>query len=120
METPITVLIVDDHPATREGLRALVDEIFTVVGEAGNGAEAVYLVGERHPQVVLLSSRLPEVDGLAATRAIKSCRPQTRVIVLALHAHECAAAWAAGADACLLKGCSREELIAAIHKLGSL
>jgi DNA-binding NarL/FixJ family response regulator len=116
MEQCTRVLIADDRPRSRDGLKAL---LFTwpeveVVGEAADGREAVGLVEDRHPDVVLMDSRMPVMDGLEATRFIKGNWPEVRVIVLTMYASHRTDALAAGADAFLVKGCPAEELLEAI------
>jgi len=116
MEQCTRVLIADDRPRSRDGLKALLltwPEV-EVVGEAADGREAVGLVEESHPDVVLMDSRMPVMDGLEATRLIKGNWPEVRVIVLTLYASHRTDALAAGADAFLVKGCPAEELLEAI------
>jgi DNA-binding NarL/FixJ family response regulator len=112
------VLVADDQRPTRQGLHALLafwPEV-EVVGEAADGQEAVNLVAERQPDVVLMDIRMPVMDGLEATRRIKSQWPEVRVVVLTLRAEYEAQALAAGADAFLVKGGSCEGLHNAICK----
>jgi DNA-binding NarL/FixJ family response regulator len=107
------VLIADDRPHARRGLRVVLDlrpEI-VIVGEAVDGEEAVQLAEVLLPDVVLMDAKL---DGVEATRFIKERRPEIRVVLLTVHAGYRAEALAAGADAFLIKGCSREELLGAI------
>ena len=110
------VLIADDRPRSRSGLRAVLalrPEI-EIVGEAADGQEALRLVEEHRPDVVLMDARMPMMDGLEATRLIKERWSEIRVVVLSIHAAYRADAVAAGADAFLVKGCPARELLAAI------
>jgi YesN/AraC family two-component response regulator len=116
MLEPRRVLVVDDLRPARRGLKALLSLAPEVewVGEAADGQEAVTLVAERHPDVVLMDIRMPEMDGLEATRRIKSQSPEVRVIVLTIYAEYEAEALAAGADGFLVKGCPSDVLREAI------
>ena len=110
------VLIADDRPRSRSGLKALLalrSEI-QVVGEAANGQEAVRLVEELQPDVVLMDVKMPVMDGLEATRIIKERWAAVKVIALTIHAGYRADALAAGADAFLVKGGPAEDLVKAI------
>jgi DNA-binding NarL/FixJ family response regulator len=111
------VVIADDRARSRDGLRSLLDTVPEVelVGEAANGQEAVRLVAERHPDVILMDVQMPDVDGLEATRLIKDRWPQVRVVVLTVYGSHRTDAIAAGADAFLLKGCSDQDLLAAMR-----
>lgn len=116
MEQRIRVLIADDSPRSRDGLRALLATWpqVEVVGEASDGQEAVRLVEELRPHVVLMDARMPRMDGLEATRLIKKMWPEVRVIVLTMYDPYQADALATGADSFLVKGCGCEELFEAI------
>jgi DNA-binding NarL/FixJ family response regulator len=110
------VLIADDSVRAREGLRALLTmwQEIEVVGEAANGQEAVRLVAECRPNIVLMDLHMPVLDGVQATQLIKQQWPDVTVIVLTMYTVEQSAALAAGADAFLVKGGTPERLLAAL------
>lgn len=114
-----TVLIVDDHPVVREGLRGMItaENDLTVVGEAGSGAEAVALSQSLHPDVVLMDLRMPDGDGVTATEQILAALPQTRILVVTTYDTDAdiLRAVEAGAAGYLLKDASRTELTAAVR-----
>ncbi|MEN6498445.1 MAG: response regulator, partial [Thermoguttaceae bacterium] len=116
---PIRVLLADDHPILRKGLADLLSESqgIEVVGEAGDGEEAVQLAQQTHPDIVLMDVTMPNVDGIQATRRITAELPEVRVIGLSMHektdlAH---AMQQAGASLYLSKSAPGDELIAAIR-----
>jgi len=85
-EAPPRVLVVDDDQGFREMLRDfLIDDGFDVVGEAGDGEEAVSLTEQLLPEVVLMDLRMPRMDGIEATRVIKAARPTIQVIILSAY-----------------------------------
>lgn len=111
------VLIVDDHPVTRDGLRSALstsDDI-EIAGEATNGQEAVEAVKELSPDVVFMDVRMPGMDGLEATRVIHDISPETKVILFTVEESRAAIADAirAGVSGYLLKDVSAAELIQA-------
>jgi DNA-binding NarL/FixJ family response regulator len=99
------VVVADDQRPTQQGLHALLDLLpgVTWVGEASNGREAVSMAMEQCADIVVMDIRMPVMDGLEATRRIKSQRPGVKVIVLTLHGECREEALAAGADAFLVK-----------------
>jgi len=113
------ILVADDHPAMRQGLSRLLREQpgFEVVGEAGDGVEAVEIARQLRPDVVLMDVRMPRASGLEATMQIASEFPGIRVIGLSMDATDdtSAAMLKAGAVAYLAKGCPVEELMAAVR-----
>jgi DNA-binding NarL/FixJ family response regulator len=116
---PITVLIVDDHPVVRDGLRGILtgDERFEVVGEAANGREAITLAEAGTPDVVLMDLRMPEVDGVAAIAELARRGVPSRVLVLTTYDtdSDVLPAIEAGATGYLLKDAPREELFRAVE-----
>ncbi len=84
---PTRILLVDDHALVRAGIRALITMIdgFEVVGEAGNGAEALALIETVNPDLVLLDITMPSMNGLTALNEIKTRFPNVRVIILTMH-----------------------------------
>ncbi|WP_428153424.1 response regulator [Brevundimonas sp.] len=116
------VLIVDDHPLAREGLRAMLNRAdgLEVVGEASSGEEAVSLAVALTPDIVLMDIRLGAgMDGLAAAAAIRTEVPASRVLMLTLHdaPEYVRAALAAGATGYVLKDASADELVAAVRQV---
>lgn len=114
----ISVLIVDDHPVVREGLRGMLeaDTGITVAGEAGSGDEAVTRARELRPDVVLMDLRMPGGDGVSAIPRVLSERPECRVIVLTTFEtdQDIVRAVEAGAAGYLLKDTSRADLVSAV------
>jgi DNA-binding NarL/FixJ family response regulator len=120
MDNPITVLIVDDHEVVRRGVRSYLDTLpeFQVVGEAETGEEAVGLVLEYIPDVVLMDLILPGMDGVETTRKIKSISPRSQIVVLtSYHDDEHVfPALKAGATAYILKDMKMDRLAEAVRK----
>lgn len=121
VDATVSILIVDDHPMVREGLRAFLDsqEDFSVVGEAGDGAQAVALAERLKPAVILMDLMMPGMDGVAATREIRRRTPGSRVIALTSFARDelVFPAIQAGAEGYLLKDVSSQALASAIRSV---
>ncbi len=120
MAQHVRVLIADDRPGSRAGLRALLStwSEIQIVGEASDGQEAVVMAEKHHPDVVLMDARMPTMDGLEATRLINHRCPSVNVIILTLYSAYHTNAMNAGAVAFLVKGCSSEELLKTIKSWG--
>jgi DNA-binding NarL/FixJ family response regulator len=115
----ISVVLVDDHPVVRNGLRALIDSLdgLAVVGEAADGAAAVREAQLLRPDVVVMDVRMPGIDGLEATRRIRAAVPGTAVLVLTMFEDDDTvfAAMRAGASGYLLKGAEQGEIERAVR-----
>ncbi len=115
----IRVLIVDDHAVVREGLRTFLalQEGLEVVGEAGDGVQALEQAGRLHPDVILMDLVMPKLGGAAAMRALRQSAPQSRVIVLTsfLEDERLVPAVQAGASGYLLKNVEPAELVRAVR-----
>ncbi len=120
MTDPITVLLVDDHEVVRKGVHAYLDAQpqFSVVGEAGLGAQAVQLAEELVPDVVLMDLVMPGMDGVEATRRVKDVSPRSQIVVLtSYHQDEhIFPALQAGAISYMLKDVKMEELARAVSR----
>ena len=117
-ESVARVLVVDDHPMVREGLRSMLDgEGVEIVGEAASGAEAVARAIELRPDVVLLDLELPDLDGLTVLRRVRETVPAAAVLIVTMHQDPARVRLAveAGAAGYVLKGVDRTELRASIR-----
>ncbi|ACY14394.1 response regulator [Haliangium ochraceum] len=114
----IKIAIADDHALLREGMRRMLSqsELIEVVGEASNGAEAVEVVKEKAPDVLLLDITMPVKDGIEATADILALNVNTKILILSMHADEQYAlrTLRAGANGFISKGARLEELLKAI------
>jgi NarL family two-component system response regulator LiaR len=121
MPSPIRLLIADDHEIVRKGIRALLatKRDIQVIGEAGDGADAVAQAQTLHPDVILMDLVMPRMDGIQATREITARQPGTRVLVLTSFAadEQVFPAIQAGALGYLLKDSGPQELVQAIRQV---
>jgi DNA-binding NarL/FixJ family response regulator len=119
----IRVVVVDDHPAVRLGLVDFLDaqDGLEIVGQAENGAQAVELSKTAAPDVVVMDIRMPQLDGIEATRLIKQVRPEIGVLLLTAYEEDelAAAGRAAGADGFFLKGIFGSELIDRVREVNA-
>jgi DNA-binding NarL/FixJ family response regulator len=117
----VRVVIVDDDDLMRAGLRAVLssDESIEVVGEAANGRAATPVARSARPDVLLMDVRMPDLDGIAATREVLAAAPDTRVVILTTFEQDdyIFGALRAGASGFLLKRTTPEDLVAAIHTI---
>jgi DNA-binding NarL/FixJ family response regulator len=114
----IRVLIADDHPVVRDGLRALLGSVagYDVVAEAANGTDAVREAVLHLPDVALVDLQMPDLDGFAATREIAKAAPSVAVLILTMHEDDDSVftAMRAGARGYLVKGASQDEILGGI------
>jgi DNA-binding NarL/FixJ family response regulator len=119
---PIRILLVDDHTLVRAGFRSLLEDLAEVriIAEAENGREALGLVAQHRPDVVLMDITMPGLNGLEAVARIKQDFPRVRVIILSMHAGEeyVLRALRVGATGYLLKDANIEELERALQVVG--
>jgi len=115
-----TIILADDHHVVRQGLRALLEAEpdFRVVGEAGDGLEAIQLVERLQPAVLVLDLVMPGLSGLEATRQVRQRSPQTRIVILSMYSTEAYVVEALrnGAAAYVLKRATSDELVHAIRE----
>jgi DNA-binding NarL/FixJ family response regulator len=123
MSKKITVLLVDDHSLVRRGFRRMLEDEpdMDVVGEAGDGEEAIRAARKLHPQVVVMDCALPGMNGLEATRQILEDAPDTAVLMLSMHTENTWVRQAieAGAKGYVLKNAMELELGGAIRKVAA-
>ena len=118
----VTIIIADDHPMVREGLRSMLQAPgFVVIGEASTGKEVLHLVRQLKPDVVLMDIRMSDMDGIAALQAIKHERLATHVIMVTTYPNTTylLQSLASGASGFILKDISRQELLTTIQEVVS-
>lgn len=117
----VTVLLVDDHPMIRQGLRNLLGDVpdFQVIGEAGDGLEAIHKIELTKPDVMVIDMMMPNLNGLEVLMQIKKLSPATRTIVFSMQSAEpyVVEALRAGAAGYILKDAGPGELVDAIHSV---
>lgn len=119
----LQVLVVDDHPLFRKGMRALLSATtdITIVGEATTGQEAINLAAELQPDVILMDLQMPGINGVEATRQVLRISPHIRVLVVTLFEDDASVftALQAGARGYILKDAQEEEMLRAIRAVGN-
>ncbi|MDQ2903697.1 MAG: response regulator transcription factor [Chloroflexota bacterium] len=120
---PLRVLIADDHPLFRSGMRSLLvaDLANEVIGEATTGEEAVALASSLQPDIILMDLHMPGMGGIEATRRVLHSNPHIRILIVTMYEddHSVFTAMRAGARGYLLKGASPDEVLRAIAAVGS-
>lgn len=118
---PVRVVLADDHPLVRAGVRKVLETLpaVTVVGEAGDGDEALRMLAELEPDLLVLDLNMPQRDGFAVLREARDAAPGVRILVLTMHAsvEYVARAVREGADGYLLKDTAVQDLAAAIESV---
>ncbi len=116
-----SILIADDHAIVRTGLRTLIqsEPTLELIGEAAGGVEAIELVAETSPDILLLDLSMPDLDGIAVTKKLKPEYPELRILILTIHEDEALVREAikAGASGYILKRAAESELVSAINVL---
>ncbi len=117
----IRVLIAQDSRQARDALRSILDADpdIDVVAVAATGFEAVAMAEELQPHLVLMDAQMPAMDGAETTRSIKRCCPLVRVLFMTVHDRHIDEGIAAGAERCLMKDCTRQELLRAVRELAT-
>jgi two-component system response regulator NreC len=116
----VTVVLADDHPLVRQGVRRLLErEEFEILGEASDGLKVIGLAEQFRPDVVLLDLAMPTLNGIGAVREIARVSPRTKIIVLTMHTeeHHILAALRAGVKGCVSKTQAPEHLLQAIREV---
>ena len=116
----VTILLVDDHPVVRQGLRVLLErERFEILGEASDGLEAIAMAGKLQPDVVVLDLAMPGLNGLGASRDIAKNAPRSKIVMLTMYTeeHHILEALRAGIKGCVLKTQAAEQLLVAIREV---
>jgi DNA-binding NarL/FixJ family response regulator len=118
-----SVLVVDDHPLIREGLKVIIGRSskFEVVGEAGAAAEGFRMAGELKPDLVLLDISLPDESGIELTRRIKSALPEVHILIVSMHSKidYIIEAFKAGASGYMVKESAAERLLTALESVAT-
>ena len=118
----VTIILADDHPLIREGVRILLDRAsFEVIAEASNGLEAVHLAEKHQPDIAVLDLAMPVMNGITAAAQIREISPRTKTVLLTMHTeeHHVLQALRAGVKACVTKTQAVEHLITAIREIGN-
>lgn len=120
---PMRVLLCDDHALVMDGIRSRLEcfEHITIIGEAGNGLEALSLARELHPDIVLMDISMPVMNGLEAAEKFRETMPETKVVILSMHENPeyLRTAQQAGARGFILKDVSSNDMVRAIETIAN-
>lgn len=119
MDNKLRLMIVDDNPHARKALSALIStqDWVEIIREASNGEDAIGKIEKQIPDLIIMDAQMPVMDGLKATKVIKSKWSQIKIVILTMYPDYREEALAAGADAFLVKGCPLDEVTTLIHGL---
>ncbi|WP_033067888.1 response regulator transcription factor [Thalassospira australica] len=122
-DRPLRILLCDDHALVMDGIRSRLEcfEHINIIGEAGNGAEALVLAGELHPDIVLMDISMPVMNGLEAAEKFRETLPDTKVVILSMHENPeyLRTAQQAGAKGFILKDVSSNDMVRAIETIAN-
>lgn len=117
----VRILLADDHPVVRQGLKALLEDEpnFSIVGESGSGLEAIRTCSELQPEVLILDIMMDDISGIEVARQVKESCPRTEIVVLSMHGDKkhVLEALQAGAKAYVVKKSASSELVQAVHEV---
>ncbi|MGF2688476.1 two-component system response regulator NarL [Marinobacter sp. DUT-3] len=119
-ETPASILLIDDHPLLRQGIKQLIEmeDDMQVVGEASNATDGIRIATELEPDLILMDLNMPEVNGIEALKTLREQSISSRIVMFTVSDHEddVVAALRAGADGYLLKDMEPEDMIQQLHQ----
>ena len=121
---PIKIVLADDHELVRDGIKSLLEseKDFLVIDEASDGVEALEVIAQQNPDLLIVDIRMPKMNGLEVVKEMGKKFPQVKKLVLSMHDSEeyVVEAIEAGADGYLLKGSSKSEFLKALHTISAI
>ncbi|NIY75663.1 response regulator transcription factor [Thalassospira sp. HF15] len=122
-DRPLRILLCDDHALVMDGIRSRLEcfEHINIIGEAGNGAEALTMAGDLHPDIVLMDISMPVMNGLEAAEKFRETLPDAKVVILSMHENPeyLRTAQQAGAKGFILKDVSSNDMVRAIETVAN-